>query len=278
MSCDSRSKENIDLRNRVVDVSISETAILSALGAFDVQLTSGLSTDLNKSVPRGSQFVFTTGSRSVAGYLGFARKLETGGNISLRFDLNRRTTDQPISFANPAAGSAELAEYRITPTLQLTHPLLKGLGIKVNRAAIDRAKLARSQSEAVQLTTAQNMVRDIVSAYWDVLYAKRDLENKHHSLELAREQLARTQAQVAAGRLAPVEAKAVEQSQATRESEVLLAENTLLDQSLNLRTLMGQEFAGRKQLGRAPGDQPRKYSAGGHRSAKRDRACDGGQP
>src|SRR5690606_13741048 len=69
------------------------------------------------------------------------------------------------------------------------------------------------------------------------------------SVQLAKEQLARTEAQVRAGRLAAVEAKAVEQSLAQRETDVLLAENLLLDASLRLRTLMGQEFAGREVLG-----------------------------
>lgn len=82
-----------------------------------------------------------------------------------------------------------------------------------------------------------------------MLAAQRDRQNRRQSVQLAREQLARTEAQVRAGRLAAVEAKAVEQSLAQRETEVLLAENTLLDASLRLRTLMGQEFAGREALG-----------------------------
>jgi outer membrane protein TolC len=73
---------------------------------------------------------------------------------------------------------------------------------------------------------------------------------------VSRKQLERTEALVRAGRLSPVEAKAVEQGLASRESDVLVAENSLLDVSLTLRTLMGQEFADRDTLGVFPMTDP----------------------
>ncbi|KIG17451.1 Outer membrane protein [Enhygromyxa salina] len=248
--------ENLDLQNRLVAIEISEAQILAASGAFDVTITAGVAASVQVSKPRGSAFVFSTGSRSVSANFGVSRRLETGGNLSLTVDVARTLTDQPISFFNPALGSASLAQYQVRPTLTFMHPLLKGMGVRVNRAAQDRARLARSSAEADQLVTAQNLVRDLIGAYWDVLAAQRDLENKRQSVELAKEQLARTQAQVSAGRLAAVESKAVEQSLAQRETDVLLAENLLLDTSLGLRTLMGQEFAGREVLGVVPTTDP----------------------
>lgn len=248
--------ENLELQSRVVAIEISEAQVLAATGAFDVVITAGVSAQIQRSKPRGSAFIFSTGSRSISGYFGVARPLETGGRIALEINVSRTLTDQPISFISPELGSATLAQYQIRPTLTFQHPLLRGMGVKVNRAAIDRAKLARSSAEADELVYAQNLVRDIISAYWDVLAAQRDLENRRQSVELAKEQLTRTEAQVRAGRLAAVEAKAVEQSLAQRETDVLLAENTLLDASLRLRTLMGQEFADREVLGVEPGTDP----------------------
>lgn len=241
--------ENIDLRSRVVAIEISEAQILAASGAFDVVITAGAAASVSSTKPRGSAFVFSTGSRSLTGYLGVARALETGGRIALDVNVSRTLTDQPISFFAPELGSATLAQYQIRPTLTFQHPLLRGMGIKVNRADIDRARLARSNAEADELVAAQNLIRDLIGAYWDVLAAQRDLQNRRQAVQLATEQLERTEAQVRAGRLAAVESKAVEQSLAQRETDVLLAENLLLDASLRLRTLMGQEFADRQVLG-----------------------------
>ncbi len=249
-------EKNLALRLNVMDVEISESRVLAALGAYDVFLTAGINGNLSRSPQRGSQFTVSTGSRTLSGFVGFRRALETGGELSLQIDASRNLTDQPISFFDPTAGSAQISSYRVAPTLTLNHPLLKGAGLKVNRADINRTKIATSTAEASRQITAESIVRDLVTAYWDLLFAARDLDNKSQSVELAQRQLDRTRALVAAGRMAPVDAKAVEQSLATRESEVLLAENTLLDASVTLRALMGQQFVDRKVLGITPVTDP----------------------
>ncbi len=249
-------EHNVDLRSNAVDVAISEATIMSAVGAYDVFLNSGVTATNTKSPQRGSQAVFQTGNRSLSGFVGFTRKLETGGNLTLRIDANRSLVDQPANFIDPGLGSITIAQYRIAPTLTLTHPLLKNAGIKFNRTAIDRARLAMSQAEATQLNTAQNLIRDLVVAYWDVLFTKRDLANKKRSVEVARQQLERTSALVQAGRSSPVDAKAVEQSVAARQIDVIVAETSLLDRSLTLRTLMGQQFDERRVVGVTPTTDP----------------------
>ncbi|HET6582924.1 MAG TPA: TolC family protein [Nannocystaceae bacterium] len=247
---------NVDLASNAIDVQISEANIMAALGAYDVILTAGASALYAETPQRGSAFNFNLGQRQIAGFVGFSRKLEIGGTISLRIDASRTQTLQPRVPGQLNSGATTLSTYRIAPTLTLTQPLLRGAGLKVNRADINKAKLAVSQAEATQLVTAQNLVRDLVSAYWDVLFAHRDLENKRNSVALAKSQLDRTRALVAAGRQSPVEAKAVEQALAARESDVITAENTLLDRSLTLRTLMGQDFADRDVLGVLPATDP----------------------
>ncbi len=249
-------EHNLDLRTNAIDVAINEANIMAAIGAYDVFVSASLTGSFQKLPQRGSAFTISTGARSLGGSVGFNRRLETGGTIDLTMSATRELRDQPISFFNPAAGSIVLATYTARPTLTLTHPLLKGAGLKVNRADIDRARLAKTQTEAQQMITAQNVVRDIVVAYWELLYAQRDLENKRRSLELAQEQLTRTQAEVAAGRRSPIDGRSLEQTLAQRENDLLLAENNLLDRSLTLRTLMGQDLASQDVLGLSPATDP----------------------
>ncbi len=247
---------NLDLRARVVDVRVSEAAVTTALGAYDLQIIAGTSASRNKSTPRGSAFVFATGSKTLAGYAGLRQRLPTGGSIELRMTMTRTLTDQPISFINPALGSASIASYIVAPSLTLTHPLLRGLGIKVNRAAVERARVNASQSLALEQQLAQDLVRDIVNAYWDLYFARYDLVNKQRAVLLQRDQLDRTLAQIAAGRRPPVEAKSVQQALASRENDVLLAENTLLDRSLTLRALLGQDYAEAEAIAIDPTTEP----------------------
>lgn len=249
-------ESNLTLANNAIDIEISETQVLAALGAYDVFITAGITGAASESPQRGSAFAFALGSRSVGANFGVSRKLETGGNISATLQATRTLTEQPLNFFDANAGSYQLASYALVPTLTLTQPLLRGAGLRVNRADINRARIAVSQAEAARQLSAETMVRDIVSAYWDLLFAHRDLENKRRSVELARRQLERTEALVAAGRLSPVDAKAVEQALAARESDVINAENALLNESLDLRTLMGEGLADQETLGVLPSTDP----------------------
>jgi outer membrane protein len=247
---------NFDLALFAEDIKIAEATVLQAVGAFDWFLNAGLNGLAQETPQRGSQFVFALAQRQLSGSVGVSRRLETGGEFRFDITAGRSRTLQPVNFLDADAGSIWLSEYRIAPTLSVSHPLLRGAGLKVNRADINRAKIATSQAEAARLASAQDLARDVISAYWDVLFAHRDLENRRRSVELTTRQLERTQALVSAGRLSPVDAKTVEQGLAQRESEVLNSENLLLDASLNLRTLMGQEFADRDVLGVLPATDP----------------------
>ena len=249
-------RENMDLRSNAIDIEISEAQVMSALGAFDLFLNASLDGSLTESPQRGSQFQFQRDSRSIGASLGLTQKFVTGGTLSFNVGATRTKTDQPSNPFDAESNVTTLSSYALVPSLTLSHPLLRGAGIRVNRADINRAKIATSSAEAAQQVTAQNLVRDIVTSYWDLLFAHRDLENKRRSVDLAQKQLERTRALVSAGRLSPVDAKAVEQSVAVRESDVITAESALLDSSLNLRTLIGQQFADRDTLGVLPMTDP----------------------
>jgi outer membrane protein TolC len=253
---ESAAATNLDLSVSGVDIEIAEATVLAAVGAYDVFITAGINGSVSETPQRGSQFAISTASSSVGGNVGFSRRLETGGQISLDIGVTRTLTDQLVNPFDAGRGSTTLSQYTIRPTLTLTHSLLQGAGVKVNRAEINKAKIATTSAEATQQLAAQNLARDIISAYWDLLFAHRDLINKRRSVEQAERQLERTRALVAAGRLSPVDAKAVEQAVAAREADVLTAENTLLDRSLTVRTLMGQEFSDRQTLGVLPTTDP----------------------
>ncbi len=252
---------NVDLANNAYDIAISEANIMAAVGAYDLFLTAGLNGALNETPQRGSAIVFSTGDRSVGGSAGFQRKLETGGMLTFNVGFTRSLRNQPRNFFNAAAGTTTLGSYVIAPTLTLSQPLLKGAGLRVNRADIDRARIAKTQTEALRMLTAQNVVHDIILAYWEVLYAQRDLENKQRSTGLAAEQLERTRAEISAGRRSPLDGRSIEQTLALRESDVLLAENALLERSLNLRTLLGQDIVDRDVLGIAATTDPQVLKA-----------------
>lgn len=247
---------NIDLANSAIDVAITEKQITAALGAYDVFFLAGINASKNVTPQRGSQAAFNVGQQMLSGNFGFERKLESGGTINFTVTTSRSSTLQPLNFFNAAAGVRLINAYLISPSLTLTHPLLRNAGVRVNRADIDRARIARTQMEANQLQMAQTAVHDIILAYWDLLFAARDLENKRRSAATTAEQYRRVKAEVAAGRKSQLDLDTIYQSLVARENEVVLAENTLLDRSLTVRQHMGQDFSKRKVLGVLPQTDP----------------------
>jgi outer membrane protein TolC len=247
---------NLDLRSSAFDVAISEKNIMVALGAYDVFMTSSLYASKAVTPQRGSQLALNLGQKQIGGSIGFERKLETGGTVNLTIGASRGITVQPLNVFNAAAGTTNLASYLVAPTLTLTHPLLRNAGLKVNRADIDRARINTSRAEAGEMLTAQTIVHDLILAYWDLLFASRDLDNKRRTAATTAEQHRRVQAEVTAGRKSQLDLDTIYQSLVARENDVVLAENILLDRSLTLRTLMGQDFVDRKVLGIIPQTDP----------------------
>jgi len=250
------AKHNLALASVALDVEISEARVLAALGAFDVMITANLTGSISETPQRGSQFAFALGQRTVGGGVGFRRALETGGSIALSFDTRRTLLAQPLDPTNPNGGRANISAFAVVPTLTLTQPLLQGAGIKVNRAQIDKAKIATTAAEAAQLATAQDLARELIGAYWELSFAHRDLENRRRSVASVRQQLDRTERMVRAGKRSRLEAKAVEQALASREADVSRAENTLLERSVALRTKMGQSLAKVDAIGVVPTTAP----------------------
>lgn len=250
------ARDNRDLAIAAFDVRVSEGKVLAALGAFDVQVTADLGASIAETPQRGSQFAFDRGRRTIGGGVGVRRAIETGGQISLEFDTRRMKINQPNDPTDPSAGRTTLTAFTVTPTLTMSHPLLRGVGRKVAKAPITKAKIAKTAAEAQQRAAAQDAAREVIRGYWALVFAHRDLANKQRSAALVEGQIDRTARLVKAGRRSRLDLKAIEQASAARDAEVAAAEHALLDASLMLRRSMGQSIAGRDTLGLSPTTDP----------------------
>jgi outer membrane protein TolC len=121
-------------------------------------------------------------------------------------------------------------------------PLLRGFGEENRNAVRIRARASLTVQELERENTAGNIVRDVIQAYWELAYAAQDVEIRKQSLALAREQLRITQAGIDVGKLAKTESLAIEQAIASREEELLLAEQNRSERAIELRRLVGMEI------------------------------------
>ena len=90
---------------------------------------------------------------------------------------------------------------------------------------------------------AINTLQSVISAYWDLVLAERQVAITQASLDLARERLRVTEIGAQGGKVAHAEIPAVEQIIATREEDVLNGELAVLQRSIALRRAVGLPIA-----------------------------------
>jgi len=179
-------------------------------------------------------------SDQYGGTLDFTRLLPTGGTIDLHGG---------ISYSNDTfgpLGSQTLWQDLVTGGI--TQPLLKGRGEWLYDANEKKAKLSRDSAVLARRLAAITTVENVVSSYWDLVLAERQVAITEQSLALARERLRVTQIGADAGKTAHSEIPAVEQIIATREEDVLTGELAVLQASIALRRATGLPI-GRGELG-----------------------------
>ena len=165
--------------------------------------------------------------------------LETGGSIALFASNGKTTSGAALSCGTVEGMPEECRVYDSSLGLRFTQPLLRGLGPEFARANIHRAEIQKDQALLNRQMRAANVLRDVINTYWGLSYATQDLAIRRSAVDLAREQLRVTKAQIDVGRLAPVDAAAVERAIGERMQEVLLSEQELLFRTLELRRYFG---------------------------------------
>lgn len=167
----------------------------------------------------------------------------------LEYD-RKATSDAGIVALNPAARTEISAELR--------QPLLKGAWHDVNtsgiRIARNNALISREELER----SAVELVFRVEEAYWNVLFARQNLEAKTNAVELAEGYLENARTKRAAGRMAPVDVTVAESQLALRNVERESAHflyTTSGDRLLNLINHSGDQTL-RDRWEERPQEQP----------------------
>ena len=110
--------------------------------------------------------------------IGASQNLITGGRISTSAAIDR-TRSRPFltGTLNPV--------YNSDVTLSVRQPLLKNAGLAANRANIDRAKLGVTRAGYDLKDQVLITIRDVESAYYNLAFARAQLEVRRFSLEVA---------------------------------------------------------------------------------------------
>ncbi len=165
--------------------------------------------------------------------LGLTQLLAPGTALSVSWNNSRSETNSQFYFINPA--------YDSSLGFSVTQPLLRGFGTDVNRTYIEVARREHDISRLEFERLVIGIVQSVEDAYWNLVYARDNLEVSRTSLALAQDLLEQTRTRVRIGTSAPIDIVQSEATVAAREQEIIIAENLVEAAADNLKFLMGFE-------------------------------------
>jgi outer membrane protein len=228
-------QNNNDIEVARHDVRIAETQLLVFQGVYDPVFLITPQYD-SRVTPQQSIFGGATSSGTTSTSVfslspAIVKSFSTGGGTyQLTFSNSRQSTNATNSIFNPV--------YSSNLSLTFTQPLLRNRSIDSNRHVIRVQKVRIEQSDADFRRKTIDIISQVQSAYWDLVFAMRDQQIQLDNLNLSRENLKQIEAQINAGAKAPLDRAEVLTEIANRQTALLTATQVVSIAENNIKQLM----------------------------------------
>lgn len=161
----------------------------------------------------------------------------TGTAAEVRVEGRRFENDITTNPAQPSTVSG--TGYNTTARASVTQPLLRGAGTGVGELELRAARASRSAADRGLARDTSALVRDVLTAYWELWYAGRATDIERNALATAKRQEAEAEARVAAGAVAPADVLSFNTRVAQLEEAVVGADISREQRALAVLELMG---------------------------------------
>ena len=229
-------ENNKDIEVARENVKIAEFDLLGARGAYDPRITT---TSFYERIQNPiSSFLSggTNGATTQSDYSGTARleglAPKLGGSYRLDFSSIRQTTDNQFTALNP--------QYPTALTFNYTQPLVRGLKFDNGRRQIEIARKNLTLTDAQFRQRAIDTITNVQRAYWDLVFALRNLQIQRDAVRDARTQLDHNKRMVNEGQLAPIDIVAAEAQIAGFEQTLFSALEDVSRSENSLKNLIAQ--------------------------------------
>mgnify|MGYP000421595552 CR=1 FL=1 len=224
-------QNNNDIEVARDDVRIAESTLRSQLGFYDqaITITPNYSNNVQPqpSIFSGADASGVVSRTTFSANSSFQQFIKQGGgNYNVFFNNSRTKSSSVASTLNP--------NFQSSLGVSFSQPLLKNRKIDQTRRFIKIQRKIIAQSDADFRRRTIEVVAQVQRAYWDLVFALRDQQNRVANLNLTKENLRQVEARIAAGAAAPLQKAEVATELANRETDVLVAsqqvsitENTL---------------------------------------------------
>ena len=230
-------ENNKDIEVARENVRIAEFDLLGAQGLYDPRFTTQAFYERIESPISSFLSGGQNGSTITSDYTGTMR-LEgqspvLGGSYRLDFSSVRLTTNNQFTALNPQFPSSLSFSY--------TQPLVRGFKIDNSRRQIQIARKNLSLTDAQFRQRAIDTITNVQRAYWDLVFALRNLQVQRDAVATARSQLEHNKRLVNEGQLAPIDVVAAEAQISTYEQRVFSALEEISRSENNLKNMIAQD-------------------------------------
>ena len=161
---------------------------------------------------------------------GINQQLPTGANYSLAWNSARSTSTNLFTNFDPLLSS--------NVAFNLTQPILRNRTIDSYRQQLQAARKDRDAADVSLQATVALTTRNVKNAYWDLAYARDNLQAQQQSLDLAKRALADNEKRVQIGTMAPIDIVEAQSEVARNEETVIVAEAAIRQAEDRLRALI----------------------------------------
>lgn len=161
---------------------------------------------------------------------GVTQILRTGGSYSFAWNSARSTTTNLFTNFNPLLNS--------NVAFSFTQPLLRNRTIDSYRQQLEVTRKDRASADVSLRATMASTTRNVRNAYWDLVFARDNLDAQTQSLDLSRRALADNEKRVQIGTMAPIDIVEAQAEVARNEESVIVAEAAIRQAEDRLRALV----------------------------------------
>lgn len=230
-----------DLRAAVADLRVASETLTAAEATYRPVFTADVGGGHSESLAATLDGVAPSSVDSVeaSAGVGYTAPFGTSVDVTLSAGWYRRDVNRdPSATTTLTLG----ATYGAGAQLDVAQPLLRGSGTDVGEASIRAARHGRTAAEEARALAASALVRDVVSAYWELWYAEAAVEVQRAARDLAARQLAEAEARAdQLGTVARTEALRFATELASLEESLAEAESTRRQRAIELGRLLAVE-------------------------------------
>ena len=229
-------ENNKDIEVARENVRIAEFDLRGAQGAYDPRFSTTAFYERAENPISSFLSGGQNGSTTQSDYTATARldgqSPKLGGSYRLDFSSIRLTTNNQFVALNP--------QFPTALTFSYTQPLWRGLKIDNSRRQIEIARKNLSLTDAQFRQRAIETITNVQRAYWDLVFALRNLQVQRDAVSTARSQLEHNKRLVNEGQLAPIDVVAAEAQISTYEQAVFSALEDVSKSENTLKNLIAQ--------------------------------------